>query len=420
MVVVAVATMVFVKVSGSPRSPAGSAGGTAGHSSGSVTSEAGTTLLPSSVLQALSVAPSTLDAVGTPASVAPPVRVGGTAVARGADDKVLVTYIGAEYCPYCAAERWAIAVALSRFGTFSQLSGTQSSGTDIYPDTQTLSFYSSTYTSAYLDFRSVEETTNQRSGSGYRPLQAPTASEQALMTRQDPSGSIPFLDVANKYMVTGASFSPQVLAGLSRGQIAAQLGDPVECGGPGHRRNGQLPHGRHQRRHRSIAVQRGQLARRVGDRQEVGGVKAPRRAMVASSGLSLAAVAIASYLTAAHYSGSSTLACPDTGVVNCALVTTSSWSTIAGIPLAVLGLVWAVAMAGLTLPWAWRSGRASLERIRLWAAAAGALMVVYLVYVELFMIGAICLWCTAMHLTAVALFGVVLAAGAGDRRRVTP
>ena len=171
VVVVAVATMVVVKVSGSPGSPAGPAGGTAGSASGPSATGSGTTPLPSSVVKALSVAPSTLDAVGTPASVSQPVRVAGAAVARGADGKALVTYIGAEYCPYCAAERWAIAVALSRFGTFSQLSGTHSSGTDVYPDTQTLSFYGSSYTSAYLDFRSVEETTNQRSGSGYRPLQ---------------------------------------------------------------------------------------------------------------------------------------------------------------------------------------------------------------------------------------------------------
>lgn len=90
---------------------------------------------------------------------------------------------------------------------------------------------------------------------------------------------------------------------------------------------------------------------------------APRWAMVASSALSVAALAIASYLTAAHFSGSSTLACPDTGIVNCALVTTSSWSAIAGVPLALLGLVWAVAMTGLTLPWAWRSAKASIALI---------------------------------------------------------
>ena len=138
----------------------------------------------------------------------------------------MITYIGAEYCPYCAAERWALAVALSRFGTFSNLSGTHSSGADVYPDTQTLSFYGSTYTSPYVDFQAVEEASNQQVGGTYRTLQAPTAAQRALMATYDPQGSIPFLDIANRYVVTGSSFSPQVLQGLSRGQIAAQLADP--------------------------------------------------------------------------------------------------------------------------------------------------------------------------------------------------
>jgi len=132
--------------------------------------------------------------------------------------------------------------------------------------------------------------------------------------------------------------------------------------------------------------------------------------MAASLALSLAAVGIASYLTLTHYSDPASLACPDTGIVNCTLVTTSSWSVMLGIPVAVLGLVWAVVMTALTVPWAWRSGRPWVERARLAVSGAGALMVVYLVYVELFRIGAICLWCTAMHVSAVCLFGVVLAA----------
>jgi uncharacterized membrane protein len=139
--------------------------------------------------------------------------------------------------------------------------------------------------------------------------------------------------------------------------------------------------------------------------------------MAASSGLSLAAVAIASYLTVTHYTDPAALACPDTGIVNCTLVTTSSWSVVAGIPLAVLGLVWAVVMAGLTSPWAWGAGAVWVDRTRLIVSGAGAVTVLYLVYVELFRIGAICLWCTAMHVTAVCLFGVILAGRAtvGDR-----
>ena len=60
------------------------------------------------------------------------------------------------------------------------------------------------------------------------------------------------------------------------------------------------------------------------------------------------------------------------------------------------------------MPWAWRSAARWVDGARLVVSGAGAAMVLYLVYVELFRIGAICLWCTAMHVTAVCLFGVIL------------
>ena len=117
-------------------------------------------------------------------------------------------------------------MALSRFGTFSNLSGTHSASQDVYPNTQTLSFYGSQYTSPYVDFQSVEEATNQAVGGSYQTLQSPTAQESSLVATYDSGGSIPFLDIANRYVITGASYSPQVLQGLSRAQIAAQLSDP--------------------------------------------------------------------------------------------------------------------------------------------------------------------------------------------------
>jgi uncharacterized membrane protein len=141
---------------------------------------------------------------------------------------------------------------------------------------------------------------------------------------------------------------------------------------------------------------------------------------VASLGLSLVAVGIASYLTVAHYTDPTALACPDTGIVNCELVTTSSWSVVLGVPLAVLGLVWALVMTGLTVPWAWRVGAVPVDRARLAASGAGAVTVLYLVYVELFRIGAVCLWCTAMHVTAVCLFGVILAGRAASTAALRP
>jgi uncharacterized membrane protein len=124
----------------------------------------------------------------------------------------------------------------------------------------------------------------------------------------------------------------------------------------------------------------------------------------------LVAIGLTGYLTVTHYTDPTALACPDTGVVNCTLVTTSSWSVLFGVPVAVLGLAWALVTTCLNSPWAWRSPASWVGPVRLGAAAAGAGMVLYLVYVELFRIGAICLWCTGVHITAVALFGVILAA----------
>ena len=90
----------------------------------------------------------TFDAVGVSGDlVAPHALPEGTPPIE-ADGKPLVLYVGAEYCPYCAAERWPLAVALSRFGTFSDLGQTESAGIpEAYPHTPTLSFHGSSYTS---------------------------------------------------------------------------------------------------------------------------------------------------------------------------------------------------------------------------------------------------------------------------------
>ncbi len=225
LVVAAIATMVVIKAAGNSNAPAAASSHltTAG---GSASADTGTTVLSPQVVAALSVPTATLNAVGSPSSVVLPSKVGNGTVARAADGKPLITYVGAEYCPYCAAERWALAVALSRFGTFENLSGTHSSTSDVYPDTQTLSFYGSTYSSPYVDFQAVEEATNQQVGDSYQTLQTPTAAQNALVAKFDTQGSIPFLDIANRYVVSGSSFSPQVLQGLSRSQIAADLANP--------------------------------------------------------------------------------------------------------------------------------------------------------------------------------------------------
>ena len=231
LVVAAIATMVVIKAAGTSNPSASASshvatGGATGSANATATADPGTTTLSPQVLAALTVPTATLDTVGSPSSVVLPTRTGDGTIAKDAEGKPLITYIGAEYCPFCAAERWSLAVALSRFGTFENLSGTHSSDSDEFPDTQTLSFYGSTYSSPFVDFQAVEEATNQPDGSSYQALQAPTAAQSAVMAKYDTQGSIPFLDIANRYVITGSSFSPQVLQGLSRSQIAADLSNP--------------------------------------------------------------------------------------------------------------------------------------------------------------------------------------------------
>ena len=151
-----------------------------------------------------------------------PVRkpVSGTPL-KGSTGKPEVLYIGAEFCPYCAAQRWALIVALGRFGTFSGLTTTSSSSTDIFANTPTFTFRSATYTSQYIDFRAVETSDREQ-----KPLQTPTAAEQQLFNKYDTNGSIPFIDFGNRYAMTGATYSPDVLGGASWKPIADALQDP--------------------------------------------------------------------------------------------------------------------------------------------------------------------------------------------------
>ena len=146
------------------------------------------------------------------------------------DGKPAIVFVSEESCPFCAAERWALTVALSHFGTWSQLGITKSSATDIYPNTATLSFRAARYRSAELTLSTTELTDNV----GHL-LQPQTALDARLIASYDvppyvnsvdQSGAVPFLDIGNRYILAGAQYSPQVLAGLSAAQIANQLSNP--------------------------------------------------------------------------------------------------------------------------------------------------------------------------------------------------
>jgi hypothetical protein len=233
VVVVLVLVVVFIVINASK-------GGTkapvaAGSTAGSATATASTVAKDIATVPA-----SALNAVGGgPASgagkVDPLMKISGAPLT--ANGKPDVLFVGAEYCPFCAAERWAMAVALSRFGTFSGLGLIHSSSTDNYANTATIDFYKATYASQYLTFSSVE-----LEDTAGKQLQTMSNAQQLLLAKYDvapytsENGAIPFIDLGGKYLLISSQYQPSVLGtvltpgstqpGLSWLQIAADLHQP--------------------------------------------------------------------------------------------------------------------------------------------------------------------------------------------------
>jgi hypothetical protein len=190
--------------------------------------------VPPEVMTAVSTVPTSLfEQVGRGTAQSLPSPVRGD-LKRGPNGQPLVTYIGAEYCPFCAAERWPLVIALSRFGEFSGLQVSHSASDDVYPNTPTFSFADATYTSPYLDFDSAELQSNVRSGGSYSTLQTPTPDQEQLLNQYDrppyvpgnSAGAIPFVDIANQYLISGASYDAGALRGQTPESIAQNLSNP--------------------------------------------------------------------------------------------------------------------------------------------------------------------------------------------------
>lgn len=157
-------------------------------------------------------------------------KISGLQPAQPAGDPALTSggkpdllYIGAEFCPICATERWPMVVALSHFGTFSNLSQTHSAVRD--GNIATFSFYGSTFTSKYLTFSPVETTTNQPSGNYYKALETPTAAQQAIWQKHEGSNlSFPFIDIGGKWLLETSQYPDTIVQGKSFSQIVDAIG----------------------------------------------------------------------------------------------------------------------------------------------------------------------------------------------------
>jgi len=128
--------------------------------------------------------------------------------------------------------------------------------------------------------------------------------------------------------------------------------------------------------------------------------------------LSLAGLGVSIYLTIAHFTDKPLAGCSESGAINCTKVTTSPQSFVFGIPVAVLGLAFFIAAVGLMSPWAWRWARREVALIRIASLVVGIGFVLYLIYAELFIIGAICLYCTSVHAITFLLFVLTVFAAA--------
>jgi hypothetical protein len=214
VVVVIVAALVIVKVSG------GGGGGSSG--AVDIPSPPGGSPIPAATLAKLASVPlSTLASAPTDGIINQIAPSSGPAVTQGGKNELL--FVGAEFCPHCAAERWAMFVALSKFGTFSPQPGRIHSAT-LDGNVPTLTFYGTNYSSPYFAFTPVETYTNKPSGDGYVPLQTPTKEQNELWQTLG-GGTWPFLDFGGKATLVGAQYSYGPMQNLSFSAVAAQVGN---------------------------------------------------------------------------------------------------------------------------------------------------------------------------------------------------
>lgn len=151
--------------------------------------------------------------------------ISGPRVATG--NKVGILYIGANFCPYCAGQRWVLVLTLLRFGKFDGLTYMMSSSTDAYPDTPTFSFDKATYTSKYVDFTPVETADRE----GHRLMQ-PTKAQNDIFSKFDAPPytvsfeGIPFVYVDGEYVMTRPMLMPDELVGMDWQRVVKTLSNP--------------------------------------------------------------------------------------------------------------------------------------------------------------------------------------------------
>lgn len=133
--------------------------------------------------------------------------------------KLYVFFMGAEYCPFSAAERWAIVRALQKFGQWDGLKQTMSAARDEpFLNLPTYDFTKANYTSPHVEFASRE--TKDRE---FKPLQKLLKTEEKLVRKFNADKEIPFLLIGGRFMQVGAGFTPKIFIGHTFRQTETEL-----------------------------------------------------------------------------------------------------------------------------------------------------------------------------------------------------
>ena len=142
------------------------------------------------------------------------------------DNKAYFLYVGGQFCPFCAAERWSIVKALSNFGTWSGLGPDTSADEEAgFSKIPTYSLVNASYTSDYISFGHKE--TADRNGKPI-PGQELTDFEKKWFNQYDPTGGVPFLFLNGQYVQLSSGFSPSLLSGKTYEQVKADVDSDVD------------------------------------------------------------------------------------------------------------------------------------------------------------------------------------------------
>lgn len=139
-----------------------------------------------------------------------------------ASGKIVIIFIGAEACPFCAAESWSLVIALQQFGSLTGLTHIISNSSESIPNIPGYGFSNASYQSKEISFWEVETT-----GTSWNyKLQSPNSTEESFFTKYDPNGDIPFLLIGDLYLHIGSGVPPESMANMEWDQCLNEVSSP--------------------------------------------------------------------------------------------------------------------------------------------------------------------------------------------------